>query len=289
MAQVDLRNWREGGSIGFDADFLPAITPNPSSFRTSPTEIYYEGTASFPNESPFQASFTISGIFNYSSINRSWVTGASVNSVEKGSYSITGFKFQASRFLGADQSVHKNNELSRELLAREDTISGSSYNDKINSLQGNDLIYGSLGDDYLIGGLGDDVINGGDGADTLSDGSGLNFMRGGGGADSFYVNAAGQAGYWTRKKPDTYWDVRTSKVKINGSKKRVAEFFVDNSVDIIEDFNIAEDTIYARGDAVYDSRPQGVQIWDTSERNVIVFLAGITEQQYLDEVRWMSW
>lgn len=176
------------------------------------------------------------------------------------------------------------------LFAGSDVITGTALYDSIDGGPGNDSIQGNAGNDYLAGGAGDDTIYGDDGDDQLFGGSGFNRLTGGDGADRYYIQEQGSAGHWTRKKPARWFDVRTVKRKVNGKKRRVTEFFVDDTVDVIEDFSIAEDTLYARGSgAVYDAMPQGIMLWNTAENNVIAFLTGMTESQYLNEIQLMPW
>jgi Ca2+-binding RTX toxin-like protein len=169
------------------------------------------------------------------------------------------------------------------IVSGSDVFTGSAYDDRIEGRAGNDNIIGGAGNDFLAGGIGDDIITGSDGNDQISDASGLNYLNGGAGSDRFYIQITGSSGRWQRTHSGTYWDIRSVKRRVGGKLKRVNEFFVDNNVDIIEDFSLSEDSLYVRGSgAVYDPRPEGIQIWDQSETNVISFIAGMTESQYLN-------
>jgi Ca2+-binding RTX toxin-like protein len=65
------------------------------------------------------------------------------------------------------------------MLAGDDTINGSAYDDYLLGYDGNDSLRGNAGADGLDGGAGNDVLNGGIGADT---------MIGGLGNDTYYVD-----------------------------------------------------------------------------------------------------
>jgi serralysin len=64
----------------------------------------------------------------------------------------------------------------------DNTLSGGSGSDKLNSADGNDKLSGNGGNDQLTGGLGNDSLDGGTGNDK---------MKGGGGDDTYTVDAAG--------------------------------------------------------------------------------------------------
>jgi hypothetical protein len=170
------------------------------------------------------------------------------------------------------------------IVSGNDVFTGSAYDDRIEARAGNDNISGGAGNDYLVGGIGDDIISGGDGSDQLSDASGLNYLNGGSGADRFYLQVTGSAGRWQKSHPGMYWDVRSVKRKVGGRKRRVKEYFVDNNLDVIQDFNPSEDALFLRpgSEGSYESLPNGIALWNKSETNVIGFISGITESQYLN-------
>lgn len=202
----------------------------------------------------------------------------------------------------ADEAAWSQEALAKEttaagyhsvLLGGNDIITGTALYDYVDGGPGNDQIFGHAGNDFLEGGAGDDLLYGGDGGDGLYGGLGLNEMYGGNGADHFFVQEQGPDGYWVREKPDAWWDVRTVKIKRKGNgkrkPKRVTEFFVDNIVDIIADFSLAEDAMRFRGGDVHQVHPDGISIWSSSEKNVIAFIVGLTEAQYVDEMQWGPW
>jgi Ca2+-binding RTX toxin-like protein len=78
------------------------------------------------------------------------------------------------------------------LLAGDDTIYGSDFDDYLLGFTGNDTIYGNAGNDTLEGGRGTDTLEGGSGNDTLDGGQGVDHMTGGLGDDIFIVNRAGE-------------------------------------------------------------------------------------------------
>ena len=77
------------------------------------------------------------------------------------------------------------------ILAGDDTINGSSYDDYLLGYAGADTINGNNGNDTLFGDLGHDTLFGGGGHDTLDGGYGRDAMSGGAGNDVYIVNQAG--------------------------------------------------------------------------------------------------
>ncbi|WP_299963526.1 calcium-binding protein [uncultured Roseobacter sp.] len=67
-----------------------------------------------------------------------------------------------------------------------DTITGSSLRNEIETGQGNDTVFAGDGDDVVRGQRGDDILNGENGNDTLNGGEGNDTILGGGGADTVY-------------------------------------------------------------------------------------------------------
>jgi Ca2+-binding RTX toxin-like protein len=66
----------------------------------------------------------------------------------------------------------------------DETITGTSGDDRIEALGGNDTVSGDVGNDVLLGGDGDDQLNGGVGNDRLEGGTGHDGMNGGAGDDT---------------------------------------------------------------------------------------------------------
>jgi serralysin len=66
------------------------------------------------------------------------------------------------------------------MLAGNDTVNGSEFNDYLLGFAGADSLFGNAGNDGLEGGAGGDLLDGGDGADT---------MRGGIGSDTYIVDS----------------------------------------------------------------------------------------------------
>lgn len=96
-----------------------------------------------------------------------------------------------------------------ELLALDDVMTGSAFNDTFKAGggadvlnmgagndtafggDGNDTISGGSGNDSLFGEAGNDVLNGGTGNDTLNGGTGADSMNGGTGNDTYIVDNVG--------------------------------------------------------------------------------------------------
>jgi hypothetical protein len=84
-------------------------------------------------------------------------------------------------------------ELLSLLLAENDSISGSAFNDKLLGFDGNDTINGGARHDTLMGGNGVDQMNGGFGSDTLIGGAGKDSSSGGAGTDVFSFTTVSSA------------------------------------------------------------------------------------------------
>lgn len=95
-----------------------------------------------------------------------------------------------------------------------DNIGGEEGNDIVFASGGNDTVSGGADNDTLFGGVGNDTLNGDGGFDHLYGGVGDDVLRGGSGADTFY-------------------------------------FATGSGVDVITDYDTAEDVIFLRG---YSSR-----------------------------------
>ena len=78
------------------------------------------------------------------------------------------------------------------------TLSGTTNDDRLIGGSGNDILYGRAGNDHILGGNGDDILEGhagndlligGNGDDMISGGLGNDIMSGGAGADYFLFRA----------------------------------------------------------------------------------------------------
>ena len=76
-----------------------------------------------------------------------------------------------------------------------DNISGKGGNDFIEAGEGDDLVSGGAGDDKMQGGPGDDYILGNEGNDTVSDGPGNDFINLGPGNDTLVYFLDNNKGY----------------------------------------------------------------------------------------------
>ena len=109
----------------------------------------------------------------------------------------------------------------REGTPQNNVLIGLAGDDILNAIGGEDILFGGSGDDNLDGGMGDDLIYGGQGNDLILGGSGndtligeagQDFMLGGSGSDLFVFSGM-------------------------GATQILAQ------VDVLVDFNVAEDTI----------------------------------------------
>lgn len=81
-------------------------------------------------------------------------------------YSVTGIKMSAAvayDFVMAGDAFG----LLGAVLAKNDTINGSSFDDVISGWNGKDIVNGNGGNDYLAGGDGKDILTGGEGEDVF--------------------------------------------------------------------------------------------------------------------------
>ena len=78
-----------------------------------------------------------------------------------------------------------------EVLAGEDTLSLSQFNDVARGYTGNDVIMGYGGNDSLFGDTGNDYLFGGTGSDYLDGGIGIDFAAFIGTRDTYQINRSG--------------------------------------------------------------------------------------------------
>jgi hypothetical protein len=119
-----------------------------------------------------------------------------------------------------------------------DVLRGGDGNDVLLGRRGNDRLIGGKGNDRLVGGKGNDRMNGGAGNDRLFGGKGHDLLIGGAGNDRL----AGNAGN------DTLIGGTGQDTLIGGAGKDT--FVVDsieNSSDLVLDFNANDDMIDLRG------------------------------------------
>ena len=105
--------------------------------------------------------------------------------------------------------------------AGNDTVTGYSHADHLSGGAGNDLLRGAGGSDELVGGAGNDTLHGNGGADILRGGTGDDRLAGGGGRDMLYGGAGA----------DSFVIVKSAAA---------------TDIDIIADFNLAEDRLVLR-------------------------------------------
>lgn len=70
-----------------------------------------------------------------------------------------------------------------KMMAGDDTVNLSAFNDRFEGWAGNDRIWGHAGNDTLIGGAGHDALSGGSGSDRLQGGDGNDRLFGAAGND----------------------------------------------------------------------------------------------------------
>ena len=80
-----------------------------------------------------------------------------------------------------------------EVLAGDDGLSLSEFNDVARGYSGNDVILGYGGNDTLFGDSGNDYMFGGSGSDYLDGGTGIDFAAFTGNRDSYQINRSGSS------------------------------------------------------------------------------------------------
>jgi len=110
-----------------------------------------------------------------------------------GNDSITGSSFN-DRLYGENGNDTLNGEAGTDWLyggAGNDTVNGGADDDYLEGNAGDDTVTGGAGADRLWGGAGVDILSGDEGADALWGGDGADKLNGGGGQDSLYGEAGG--------------------------------------------------------------------------------------------------
>lgn len=116
-----------------------------------------------------------------------------------------------------------------------DKLSGGDDNDTLHGDAGNDSIWGDAGDDVLGGGDGNDSLNGGAGNDSLFGDDGNDFLNGLVGDDSLFGGAGEDTLFGSYGSDTLKGDA--------GADTFLMKHRSQGDVDVIEDFNPAEDII----------------------------------------------
>lgn len=184
--------------------------------------------------------------------------------VDYGSSSASG-SWDASRL----SSATTGQEAHQILFEGHDTITGSSFDDDIDSYLGDDIVYGSSGND------------------RLADGLGWNILYGEAGEDTFVVRpGSGPSWFDKRKLPSNGFPLASKKRKVKGKKRKF--ILVDTDYDRFADFNINEDSVAYEGIApdsvVYETvaGSPGIFFLTADGGNVLAYLPTISEEQYLE-------
>ncbi|HEY8381894.1 MAG TPA: calcium-binding protein [Microvirga sp.] len=126
---------------------------------------------------------TVKGRFNYDGVgdlSGGTVTGLTSSLGKKTLISISGFSMPVEYLVVLLRDAPK--KFASVLFGRNDTLTGTKFNDWLDGHRGNDK---------LSGGLGADRLNGGDGNDSLDGGAGADRLTGGKGNDTYMVDDAG--------------------------------------------------------------------------------------------------
>lgn len=111
----------------------------------------------------------------------------------------------------------------------DDAIFGADGNDILHGNLGNDRVDGGVGSDFLRGGQGDDTLNGGDGNDYLVGDFGTDSLTGGAGVNTFILRAATDVGQRNPALVDRITDL----VAVNGDRIVVVGDFASSNVGFV--------------------------------------------------------
>lgn len=159
---------------------------------------------------------------------------------------------------GADNRTFSNGEIGdRTVLALDgnDTLQGSSDSEAMNANRGSDLLFGGSGNDSLAGGQGSDTINGDDGDDYLFGNKGTDNLLGGTGNDFFFGGQDNDTLFGNEGNDSLVGDLGKDSL-VGGDGRDVFILQASNVntdpnlVDIIADFNNADDAIGLTGSLV---------------------------------------
>jgi peptidyl-prolyl cis-trans isomerase B (cyclophilin B) len=111
----------------------------------------------------------------------------------------------------------------------DDAIFGGNGNDILHGNLGNDRVEGAEGNDFLRGGQGDDLIDGGDGNDYLVGDFGTDTLIGGAGVNTFILRAATDVGQRNPALVDRIVDL----VAVNGDRIIVVGDFPASNIGFV--------------------------------------------------------
>lgn len=232
---------------------LPYVEIDSQSMQLTPVSIQGYGTV-YENGSAYDAQFTYFGRFGYDSqqeVLDSVINGFNIASPTKGSFSAQGLNITVGRVM-ADPFAAAG-----EILAGNDSITGSRYADTLDGYLGDDTIIGGNGNDALFGSKGNDALYGGAGNDQLRGNGGDNTLNGGSGSDSFFIKMnAGQNLQW------------------------------------VEDFSTTDDELRIKGDVgaiTYSPVDGGIALFQGESGNPFAFLAGVDESSFLNSAEFSAW
>ncbi len=128
--------------------------------------------------------------------------------------------------------------------ALNDTLDGGNDADQLYGDDGDDVVYGRGGNDVVTGGIGIDSLYAGDGDDYIFAGGGADLGEGGNGADRIYGEEDNDILYG--RNGDDRIDGGAGADTLYGGNDADTFIFASTlgiSVDVIGDFNVAQDTI----------------------------------------------
>ncbi|WP_312336454.1 calcium-binding protein [Anaerospora hongkongensis] len=212
----------KGLNMGSDISFYEVTDSNLVSYNSTQIVV----------QSPHGTTQTLSGHFSYDS--NYGVSGVITGFSERIAGSAEIWRISDINMPMDDYIEYANSgdgdSLKRELLADDDNITGSSYNDVLLGYNGNDILNGGQGADNMTGGMGDDVYyvdNSGDVVNELA----------GGGEDTVYSSISYTLGAELENL------TLTGKAAINGTGNSLNNVLNGNSAKNVLNGGVGSDTL----------------------------------------------
>jgi Ca2+-binding RTX toxin-like protein len=149
-----------------------------------------------------------------------------------------------------------------------DRVFGGAHRDKLYGGDGDDLLKGGSGGDSLYGGEGDDILKGQQGHDLMYGGEGDDFLYGGNKNDKMYGDA-GDDYLKGGSGSDSLYGGEGSDTLKGGGGADVFIFDTSSGADLIEDYNVSQDTLRILGTNGITVTTVGNQVLVTHDGGVI--------------------
>ena len=268
MARFNYQSWNSGETISPTVGALPYTEIDQDSLVYNNQRLAFNAAVYDPITGRHDGQYILYGSFNGFFTPRflkSRITGVNVAFQDLGSASITEFNVQASISQG-DPSA-----FAQALMAGNDSINATAFDDAIDLFTGNDTVYA------------------GQGNDTMQDTRGVNTFYGEGGIDT-YIFAPGAPAVWVRDsigtRPNYILATREAKPRKGRRKGGRTEYLIDRDFNILQDFNANEDILDFSGDPnsyTYDVVGGGIGFF-YNETDFVGWMPGLTEARYIQGI-----